>query len=48
MVERAFPDGLSIPVTEEGLGITMQVTERNGLPIDRINRISVLDPSFCR
>jgi hypothetical protein len=86
MVVRTFPDGLSIPVTEEGSGITMQVAERNGtlgvtwvhsyvtddkrktfcvydgpdpeairkaaerngLPVDRITRVSVLDPYFYR
>ncbi len=86
MVERTFPKGLVIPVTEEGtaiclgvvdhnadLGVTWvhsyvsddktktyciydgpspeairQAAERNGLPVDRITRVSVLDPYFYR
>jgi uncharacterized membrane protein YqiK len=86
MVERTFPDGLRIPVTEEGanacLGVvdknaSVDVTwvhsyvsedkqttfcvydgpnpeairtaaERTGLPIDRITKVSVLDPYFYR
>jgi hypothetical protein len=86
MVERTFPNGLQIPVTEEGaasclgvvhknadFGVTWvqsfvsddkQTTycvydgpnpeairgaaERNGLPVDRIIKVSVLDPYFYR
>jgi hypothetical protein len=86
MVERTFPDGLQIPVTEEGaaaclgvvdrnggLGVTWmhsyvssdkgktyciydgpgpeairQAAERNGLPIDRVTEVRVLDPYFYR
>lgn len=86
MVERTFPDGLQIPVTEEGAGACLGVVdrngelgvtwvhsyvnddktktfciydgpnpeairnaaERNGLPVDRITRVSVLDPYFYR
>lgn len=86
MVERTFPDGLNIPVTEEGaasclgvvdrngeVGVTWvhsyisddkkstycvydgpdpeairTAAERNGLPVDRIVRVSVLDPYFYR
>ncbi len=86
MVERTFPQGLQIPVTDEGastclgvadrngeLGVTWvhsyvsedkrqtfciydgpdpeairRAAERNGLPIDRITRVSVLDPYFYR
>ncbi len=86
LVQRTFPDGLHIPVTEEGsnacLGVVgrnadsgvtwvhsyvsddKQTTfcvydgpdpeairtaaERNGLPVDRITRVSVLDPYFYR
>ena len=86
LVERTFPDGLAIPVTQEGatacLGVVarnadLDVTwvhsyvsedkqttfcvydgpdpeairraaERNGLPIDRITKVSVLDPYFYR
>jgi hypothetical protein len=86
MVERTFPDGLRIPVTEEGAGACMGVVdrngelgvtwvhsyvneektktycvydgpnpeairnaaERNGLPVDRITKVSVLDPYFYR
>jgi hypothetical protein len=86
MVERTFPGGLQIPVTEEGaqaclgvvdnngsLGVTWvhsyvsddkqrtfciydgpspefirKAAERNGLPVDRITRVSGLDPYFYR
>jgi hypothetical protein len=86
MVERTFPDGLRIPVTEEGaasclgvvdrngeLGVTWvhsyvnesktktycvydgpnpeairTAAERNGLPVDGITKVSVLDPYFYR
>ncbi len=86
MVERTFPTGLVIPMTEEGaavclgvvdhnadLGVTWvhsyvsedktktyciydgpspeairQAAERNGLPVDRITKVSVLDPYFYR
>jgi hypothetical protein len=84
MVERTFPDGLSIPATAEGAGICggvvernadlgvtwvhsylsddkqktfciydgpnpeaiRRAAERNGLPVDRITKVSVLDPYF--
>ena len=84
VVQRTFPDGLQIPVTEEGgaaclavvernadVGVTWiqsyvsadkkatfciydgpdpeavrQAAARNGLPIDRISQVSVLDPYF--
>jgi len=84
MVERTFPTGLQIPLTEEGaaacqrvvdrngeLGVTWvhsyvsedrkstfciydgpspeairRAAERNGLPVDRITRVAVLDPYF--
>lgn len=86
MVERTFPDGLGIPVSEEGaaaclgvvgtnadLGVTWvhsyvsedkrktfcvydgpnpeairTAAERNGLPVDSITKVSVLDPYFYR
>jgi Protein of unknown function (DUF4242) len=86
MVERTFPRGLHIPVTEDGaqtclgvvdrntdLGVTWvhsyvkddktrtfcvydgpdpesirTAAERNGLPVDHITRVSVLDPYFYR
>jgi hypothetical protein len=86
MVERTFPDGLQIPVTEDGaqaclgvvgrnadVGVTWvhsyvsddkrktfciydgpdaesirQAAERNGLPVDRVTPVSVLDPYFYR
>ena len=86
VVERTFPEGLEIPVTETGaetcvgvvgqnaaLGVTWvhsyvsddhsktfciydgpdpesirKAADRNGLPIDRITRVSVLDPYFYR
>jgi uncharacterized protein DUF4242 len=86
LVERTFPTGLEIPVTEEGaevclgvvdrngdLGVTWvhsyvsedktmtyciydgpnpeairRAAERNGLPVDRITKVSVLDPYFYR
>jgi hypothetical protein len=84
VVERTFPRGLEIPVTEKGaqavlgvvsqngdLGVTWvhsyvsadhnktfcvydgpdpetirKAAERNSLPVDRITRVSVLDPYF--
>jgi hypothetical protein len=84
MVERRFPDGLAIPVSEQGaatclavvgtnaeLGVTWihsyvsddrtktycvydgpdpesirRAAERNGLPIESITRVRVLDPYF--
>lgn len=86
MVERTFPEGLQIPVTEEGaaaclgvvgqnadLGVTWvhsyvsedkgttyciydgpnpesirKAAAGNGLPVDRITKVSVLDPYFYR
>lgn len=86
LVERTFPEGLRIPVTEEGAGLCLNVVSnnaddgvtwvhsyvsddkqktfcvydgptpeairraatRNGLPVDRITRVSVLDPYFYR
>jgi hypothetical protein len=86
MVERTFPDGLRIPVTDEGAAACLGVVdrnresgvtwvhsyvnddktktycvydgpdpdairtaaERNGLPVDRITEVSVLDPYFYR
>ncbi len=86
VVERTFPDGLQIPVEDQGaevclrvvdtngdLGVTWihsyvsedkkrtycvydapnpeairKAAERNGLPIDRITRVSVLDPYFYK
>ncbi|HLJ81748.1 MAG TPA: DUF4242 domain-containing protein [Ktedonobacterales bacterium] len=86
LVERTFPDGLEIPMTEEGAatcltvvsnnaeeGVTWvhsyvsddkrktycvydgpspeairKVAGRNHLPVDRITRVSVLDPYFYR
>jgi hypothetical protein len=86
MVERTFPSGLQIPVTDAGaqaclgvvgrngeLGVTWvhsyvsddknktfcvydgpdpetirKAAERNGLPVDSITRVSVLDPFFYR
>ncbi len=86
MVERIFPDGLAIPITDDGaatsrgvvdrnaeLGVTWvhsyvsddkrksfciydgpdpesirRAAERNGLPIENITRIKVLDPYFYK
>jgi Protein of unknown function (DUF4242) len=86
MVERTFPQGLAIPVTDEGaqaclgvvsrnadLGVTWvhsyvsqdktrtfcvydapnaeavrTAAERNGLPVDLVTQVSVLDPYFYR
>ncbi|HEU0201676.1 MAG TPA: DUF4242 domain-containing protein [Burkholderiaceae bacterium] len=86
LIERTFPDGLSIPMTNEGakmcLGVVANnsekgvtwihsyvtpdrkntfciydaptpedvrtVAQRNGLPVDRITEVSVLDPYFYR
>ncbi len=84
MIERTFPDGLAIPVTEEGASLcgvvvkknaeegatwihsyvstdknktfcvydapspeaVRRAAERNGLPVDRITEVRVLDPYF--
>jgi hypothetical protein len=86
LVERTFPDGLSIPMNDDGRRVVAgvvatnadhavtwvhsyvttdrkqtyciydgpapesirKVAERNGLPIDRITEVSVLDPYFYR
>lgn len=86
VVQRTFPDGLQIPVSEDGsaaclgvvdrnadLGVTWiqsyvsadkgstfciydgpdpeairQAAARNGLPVDSISQVSVLDPYFYR
>ena len=86
LVERTFPDGLAIPLDDDGTklcasvvktnaeqGVTwMQsyvspdctktfciydapdvaairgVADRNGLPVDRVTEVSVLDPYFYR
>jgi hypothetical protein len=86
LVERTFPDGLEIPMTEEGAATCLTVVDnnseegvtwvhsyvsydkrktycvydgpspetirkvagRNHLPVDRITRVSVLDPYFYR
>ena len=86
LVERTFPEGLHIPMTDEGaiaclgvvernadLGVTWvhsyvsgdrtktfciydgpeevairQAAERNGLPVDHITEVRVLDPYFYR
>ncbi len=86
VVERIYPDGLLVPITEEGsnaclsvvdknarLGVTWvhsyvsedkkfsfcvydaadadairAAADRNGLPVERITKVSVLDPYFYR
>jgi hypothetical protein len=86
LVERSFPDGLGIPVTDEGAAACLGVVNRNGdvgvtwvhsyvsedkrttyclydgpspeairkaaesnsLPIEKITKVSVLDPYFYR
>ena len=86
VVERTFPDGLEIPLTDEGAAACLAVVRRsgdlgvtwvhsyvsedrrrtfcvydgpdvesirkasalNGLPVDRVVRVSVLDPYFYR
>jgi hypothetical protein len=86
VVERTFPEGLQIPVTEEGAAICLNVVDnnvsddvtwvhsyvsddkkktycvydapspeairhaarRNGLPVDTITEVRVLDPYFYR
>ena len=86
VVEREFPDGLEIPITDEGAEIAMGVVNRNAdlgvtwvhsyvsddrkktfcvydapdpeairraatstsLPIERITKVSVLDPYFYK
>ncbi|GIL05266.1 DUF4242 domain-containing protein [Betaproteobacteria bacterium PRO7] len=84
LIERSFPDGLAIPLTDDGRKIVegviannterdvtwvhsyvtpdrrrtyciydgptpeaiRKVAERNGLPVDRITEVRVLDPYF--
>lgn len=84
MVERSFPDGLAIPINDDGAAACLTVVgnnaqdgvtwvhsyvtgdkgktfciydapspeairtaaQRNGLPVDRITQVSVLDPYF--
>jgi hypothetical protein len=86
LIERTFPDGLALPINDEGaaaareivarnaeLGVTWvhsyvnedktktfciydgpdpeairRAAERTGLPVDRISKVSVLDPYFYR
>lgn len=86
LVQRTFPDGLHIPVTDAGAAACLAVVDRNadrgvtwvhsyvsddkstsfciydgpdpeairavaarnGLPVDRITKVSVLDPCFYR
>jgi Protein of unknown function (DUF4242) len=86
LVERTFPEGLNIPITQEGAQVCMNVVggnstvgvtwvhsyvtedkkktycvydgpdpesirkaaEKNSLPIDRISKVSVLDPYFYK
>ena len=86
IVERTFPDGLQIPMTDGGAAACLNVVDRNaelgvtwvqsyvsedkkttscvydganpeairsaaertGMPIDRITKVSVLDPYFYR
>jgi hypothetical protein len=47
MVERTFPQGLQIPRLRRPDPETIhRAAERNGLPIEQITRVSVLDPYF--
>lgn len=86
MVERTFPDGLNIPMTDEGAAVCStvggvnasegvhwvhsyvtsdkkktfciydgpspeairSVASKNGLPVDSVSEVSVLDPYFYR
>jgi Protein of unknown function (DUF4242) len=86
MVERTFPDGLEVPLNDEGAASCLRIVDknadagvtwlhsyvtvdhrktfciydgpdpdairqaagRNGLPVDRISLVSVLDPYFYR
>src|SRR3989304_5259788 len=60
IVERTFADGLGIPLTDAGVQVCLgvgdgpnpeairQAARRNGLPVDRITRVTVLDPYFYR
>jgi hypothetical protein len=86
MIERSFPDGLHIPITEDGENAMMKVVRnnaedqvtwvhsyvsddkkktfcvydgpnpeairrvatKNGLPVDKITEVKVLDPYFYR
>jgi hypothetical protein len=47
LVQRSFAEGLRIPTDERGQPEAIRdVAERNGLPVDRITEVSVLDPYF--
>ena len=52
MVQRTFPDRLQIPMGDGGAELCRAVIEQrttaahNGLPVDEITRVSVLDPYF--
>lgn len=60
LVERTFPDGLAIPLNQQGAEATFciydaptpeairRAAQRNALPVDRIVEVSVLDPYFYR
>ena len=47
MIERTFPDGLHIPINAEREAIR-RVASKNGLPVDKITQVSVLDSYFYR
>ena len=46
MVQRTFPDGLHIPISNGGAETCATVVERNELPIDQITEVRLLDPCF--
>jgi len=54
LVERTFPDGLNIPINDEGAATCLtadpesirKAATRNGLPVDAIREVGVLDPYF--
>jgi hypothetical protein len=49
LIEREFPDGLSIPQDEGGASKAVRrAAARNKLPISRITGVRALDPHFCR
>ena len=48
LVERSFPEGLAIPVDDQGAKTCQSVVDGNQLPVDRITEVRVLDPYFYR
>ena len=48
LVQRTFPEGLAIPVDDQGAKACRLAAEANQLPVDRVTEVRVLDPYFYR